>query len=104
MQELKDEILQQAQSEWRKDENKRIIEAKKIERAQRDLEIKKKEIAANKERGGDGDVDAPDRDHDEIGWGKGTLRSSPTKPSPEKPRGEKPAFGDGFIKRSDKPR
>lgn len=36
MQELKDEILQHAQSEWRKDENKRIIEAKKIERAKRD--------------------------------------------------------------------
>lgn len=110
MQELKDEILQHAQSEWRKDENKRIIEAKKIERAQRDLEIKKKEIAANKERGGDGNVDDADRDHDEIGWGKGTLRPSPTKGSPEKPRGERPSgagaggFGEGFIKRSDKPR
>ena len=75
MQELKDKILQHAQSEWmkdedenkriikakiikdqlkrREDENKRIIEAKKIERAQRDLEIKKKEIAIENKRRGD---------------------------------------------------
>lgn len=74
MQELKDEILQAALSEWKKDENKRIIEAKKIERAQRDAEIKAREIAENKERGGDGDVDAPDREHGEVGWGIGTLK------------------------------
>ena len=77
---------------------------KKIERAKRDAEIKAKEIAANKERGGDGDVDAPDREHGETGWGKGTLMQSPSKTSPEKPKPERPSDGGGFIKRSDKPR
>jgi len=98
---LKETILDHAKSEWRKDYNKELLAVKQRERQLRDLEIKKKEREENIAKGGDGDVDAPDREHGETGWGKGGARPAPT--SPQKPRDR--ADGGGFnITRSDKPR
>lgn len=98
--------MDHATSEWRKDYNKELIEKRKREQALRDMEIRKKEMQANLDKGGDGKIDEEGREHGETGWGKGGMN----KPegafgSPNKVRDGPPRDGGGFnITRSDKPR
>lgn len=65
------------------------------------MEIRKKEMQANLDKGGDGNIDDPDREAGETGWGKGGAKPAATG-SPNKAR-DRPSDG-GFIQRSDKQR
>jgi hypothetical protein len=101
---LKEEILDHAKSDWRKDYNKEILAVKQRERQIRDQEIRKKEREENLAKGGDGNVDDPDREVGETGWGKGGIRQTGAPNSPPK-RDREGGMGGGFnITRSDKPR
>lgn len=70
------------------------------------MEIRKKEMQANLDKGGDGNIDEEGREHGETGWGKGGMKPAGFggPGSPNKIR-DRPSDGGGFnITRSDKPR